>query len=158
MSYQEKKSVVNILSSVVLTGVYALVIYNMYQGGSFDTSNIFRFWALIIVIFIPISVVAKIIIEILFSIGNAIGTEIKNEIKGTDDDHYVDIVDERDKLISLKSSQVSYGVFVFGFLLALVSQLLNMDNNVFFITLVLFGLISDVSSGLMTIRYYRRGV
>ena len=158
MTYHEKRSLVNIFSTVVLTGVYALVIYNKYMNGDFDLSNILRFWAIVILIFIPISIVARIVIMIIFSIGNSIGTAIKNEIKGEDEEPFEDVVDERDKLISLKATRISMAIFVAGFIAALISQLFDTSNHLFFIVIVSFGVLSDVATEIATIRYYRRGV
>jgi hypothetical protein len=158
MSYQVKRSIVNIFSSIVLTGVYAVIIYNKYQVGDFDAYNIFKFWAVVILIFIPLSIVARIIIMIFFRIFNEIGTTIKNEITGNDEEAHEHIRDERDRLIDLKASRVSMVIFISGFLVALLTQLLNMDNHLFFISLIGFGLISDIVSEIKTIQYYNKGV
>lgn len=158
MSYQEKKSITNIISSIVITTVYALIVNSKYQNGDFDTTNIFKFWAMIILIFIGVSVVAKIVSMIVFHIGNEIGVSIKNEITGSDEVAHEDIVDERDKLIVLKTNVVSMYIFIIGFALALVTQLFDVSNHWFFITFVVFGFVADIASEIMTIKYYRKGV
>lgn len=153
MSYQEKKSLTNIISSVVITIIYAIIMYQRYSNGAFDTTNVMKLWAIIILIFIPISIVAKIIIEIMFRITD----NVVSTVKGEEVDEG-DIVDERDRLIGLKATQISMAVFVIGFMLALISQVMNMSNHTFFIILVVFGLLSELASETMTILYYRKGV
>jgi len=153
MSYQESKSLTNILSTIIVTGVYALIVYQRYLNGTVDTTDVFRFWALAILIFIPISVVARIIIMIIFTIANTVVQTAKGE--ELDD---VDFVDERDKMIELKSMRIALMIFALGFILALVTQVTNMNNHMFFITIIIFGVISDIFSEVITIFYYRKGV
>jgi hypothetical protein len=154
MTYNEKKSLTNIISSILITTIYAVVIYQKYLNGTLDDANIFKFWAIIILIFIPISIVARIIIMIIFHIIES----VFQTVKGEEIEDEMDIVDERDKLIQVKSSAISMYVFALGFIVALVTQLFNVSNHVFFIVLIVAGLISDIVSESLIIRYYRRGV
>ncbi len=154
MTYNEKKSVTNIFSSVLITTIYAIIIYQKYLNGALDDSNIFRFWAIIILIFIPISIAARIIIMIIFHIFES----VVQASKGKSIDDEIDIVDERDKFIQMKASATSMYIFIIGFVLALVTQLFDVSNHVFFIVLIAAGLITDLVSELLIIRSYRRGV
>lgn len=153
MSYQESKSLTNILSTIIITGIYAMVVYQRVLEGIANTSDVFRFWALTILIFIPISIVARIIIMIIFSIINAVVQTAKGE--SVED---VEIVDERDKLIELKAMRVSLFVFAIGFILALVTQVTQLSDHMFFITIMSFGVISEIATDTTTIMYYRKGV
>ena len=153
MSYQESKSVTNILATIVVTGIYSLIVYQRYLNGTVDTSDVFKFWAITILIFIPISIVARIIILIIFSIF----TSVVQTAKGEEVEN-LEFVDERDKLIELKVTKISMIVFSLGFILALVTQLGNMSNHVFFITLVVVGVITEIVSELGSIYYYRKGL
>ena len=153
MSYQESKSVTNILATIVVTGIYSLIVYQRYLNGTVDTSDVFKFWAITMLIFIPISIVARIIILIIFSIF----TSVVQTAKGEEVEN-LEFVDERDKLIELKVTKISMIVFSLGFILALVTQLGNMSNHVFFITLVVVGVITEIVSELGSIYYYRKGL
>lgn len=153
MTLQESRSLGNIFSTIFITGIYALVIYQRYLDGAVDTSDVFRFWAIIILIFIPVSIVARIIIMIIFSIVNAVVQTAKGE--EVDDEM---IVDERDKMIELKTMKISLIIFSLGFILALVTQLTDISNHVFFITLIVSGVIAEIASEIITIIYYRKGV
>ncbi|AIO18393.1 hypothetical protein KQ51_00510 [Candidatus Izimaplasma bacterium HR1] len=154
MSYQEKKSLTNIISSIVITSIYAVVMYQKYLNGAFDTTNIFRLWAIIILIFIPISVISRIIIMIIFHILES----VVQTAKGEEVDLEMDIVDERDKLIEMKVSKISMMVFALGFIIALAIQLFDVSNHSFFIIMVISGLITEVLSETLSIIYYRKGV
>lgn len=154
MTYNEKKSVTNIFSSLFITVAYVIVIYQKYLNGLLDDSNIFRFWAIIILIFIPISIIARIIIMIIFHILES----IVQASQGKSIDDEIDIVDERDKFIQMKAYATTMYIFIVGFILALVTQLFDISNHVFFIVLIIAGLITDLVSELLIIRSYKRGV
>lgn len=155
MSYQEKKSVTNIISSVVITTVYAIIMYQRYLNGGLSDSNIFKFWAIIILIFIPISIIARIIIMIIFHILES----VVQAAQGNDIEDVIDeVVDERDKLVQMKANSISMYIFSLGFIVALATQLFEVSNHLFFIVMIAFGLITDVVSESLMIRFYRRGV
>lgn len=153
MTYNEKKSVANIASGIIITLIYGLIMYQRYLNGLLDDSNVIKMWAVVILIFIPISVIARIIIMIVFHIVEAI---VQN-VKGNDIEEEMDIVDERDKLIQMKASSTSMFIFAIGFIIALITQLFDVSNHLFFIVMVIAGLATDVVSEAMMIRYYRRG-
>jgi hypothetical protein len=152
MSYQESKSLTNMLSSILITGIYALIVYQRYLNGMVEITNVFKFWAIIILIFIPVTIIARIVIMIIFTI---IHTAVQTA-RGEEVDN-IDFVDERDKLIELKATKISLIIFTLGFILALVTQVINMSDHLFFITLAIFMVITEIASELLTIIYYRKG-
>ena len=154
MSYQERKSITNIVSTIIITTIYALIMYQKYSAGSLDDSNLFKLWAIIILIFIPISVVARIIILIIYHILES----IVQVAQGNDPEESMDVMDERDKLIEMKSTAISMYIFSLSFVIALITQLFDVSGHVFFITLIIGGFLSDMVSELLKIRFYRRGV
>lgn len=153
MTFQERKSILEMITSIIVLAVYSLVFYLSYENWGFNPDNIFRFWALYFVLLIGVSILSRIIAAIVFAIVNA----IINEIKGEEQDE-LEIVDERDKLIELKSSRNSMFIFIIGVLLAFVSQLFNTSEHLFFIILFAFGLLSDVGSSAFKLCYYRKGI
>lgn len=153
MTYQEKKSVVSIITYIIFMGVYALIVFNKFQNGDFDHLSEMRFWATIILISIPIQVAVKIVIEIVL----AIVSEVASEIKGTEKDH-LDIVDERDRIIELKTMRAEMVFFSLGFMAALGSQMFDLSIHVFFIIIVSVGFLSEIFGESLKIHFYRNGV
>ncbi|XMB67045.1 hypothetical protein RI065_00580 [Mycoplasmatota bacterium zrk1] len=151
MSYQEKRNLFNIVVSSIITVIYFITINTKYQNGAFDTSNMLRFWAVVILIFIPVSVISRIIALILFRIYGA----ITDEVRGEKEDR--DVIDERDKLIELKSNKVAQIIFILGFIGALFTLLFNASVSVFFILMLASGFVGELASNIMQIVYYRRG-
>ena len=64
-------------------------MYQRFQNGNADTSNMVKYWATFIVLLVPISIAARIIITIFFHIG----FEVVNAAKGEESDNS-ELVDE----------------------------------------------------------------
>jgi hypothetical protein len=148
MSYQEKQNIVNILSGLLITIIYAVIVYQRQLQGRFDLTEDFNKWGVLFLIFIGVSVVARIIIQIIFHIINAIATrEVKTPVE-----------DERDKLVKLKGIRNSYYAFTSGFVLSVMGLAIGMPVYWIFVAFVGFGLIAEIVDNGSQIYYYRKGV
>ena len=148
MDNKVKQVIVTVTSMILIFVFYSIYVYNHHIAGDPEIINDFGFWGKMFLILIPVTIVAQIVIHIIFAIINKAVTNEDFETKS----------DERDKLINLKSIQVSHYIFTAGFLLAMVSQVVGMQPYVMFLTLVGTGFISGIVSELAKICYYRRGV
>jgi uncharacterized membrane protein len=148
MSYQEKKSIVNLISSLLISAIYAIIIYQKHVAGQFDLLNDYVAWGKVFLVFIGISAAAKIIINIIFNIINAIATRTED----------LPITDERDKLIELKSGRNAYIVFVIGFALSFASLAIGFSPAEMFICLFAFGALAEIIDSTSQIYHYRKGV
>ncbi len=148
MSYQEKQNIVNIFSGLLVTIIYALMVYQRHQQGQFDLTDDFQTWGFVFLIFISISIVVRIIIQIIFHIINAIATREEN----------VPVEDERDQLIKLKATRNSYYAFTSGFVLSVLGLAAGMPVHWIFIAFVAFGLIAEILDNGSQIYYYRKGI
>jgi len=148
MSYQEKRTVVSLVSTILITVIYSLVMAQRYTATNPYSAEAFHFWGAFLLILIPVSIVARIVIYIVFSIFNTIITKEKEPA----------FTDERDKLIELKAARNSLYTFTAGFLLAMGSLVLDMPPNVMFILLICAGLMADVIGETSNLYFYRRGV
>jgi hypothetical protein len=147
MSYQEKRSLVSLIGTILVLGLYGLYVYHKYQDVILIMNNDFRFWGKAFFILIPVMIVAQIIIQIVFTIINKIVT---NEDMPT-------FSDERDKLIELKAIRISHWVFTLGFLLSMGTQAIGMQPWVMFITLVVSGFLAACTTEIIKIYLYRKG-
>ena len=147
MSYQEKRSLVNLVSTILITALYAAYMMQRYPAGNAYSPEVFRFWGSFFLILIPVSIVARIVIYIIFHIINAVTTREEEP----------PITDERDRLIELKSGQMSLYVFTAGFVLAMVSLVADMPPSVMFIILICAGVVSEMLSDITQFYFYRRG-
>jgi hypothetical protein len=147
MSYHEKRAIVNMSSSVLVTVIYSVYLYIRYLAGGGEFINDPRFWGKAFLIFIAVTIVANIIINIVFTIHYRLTTKEEEP----------SISDERDKLIELKGSRNALIVFSIGMVLSMVTQVLGLPLYVMFITMIYSGLLSSVIDEYTQFYLYRRG-
>ncbi len=146
MLYHEKQNYVNIFSGILITAVFALIVYNKQMAGIIDLTGDFRLWGYLLLIFVGVSVVARIIIQIVFHIINVIITREEDIPKK----------DERDKMIALKATRNAF-YSLSGVLLTLIILLaLGVPINAVFIAFIIGGLITEIVENSSQIYYYRR--
>jgi hypothetical protein len=148
MTYQEKKSIVSLISAIFIFISFCLYMYPHYPEGGLDSSETFRYWGFFILILTLVSIVAHIVISIIFNILFRITTREKEPA----------FADELDKLIDLKANRNSFFVFIIGFVIAMGSLFIEQWSQMMFIILIASGFISDVVGSLSKLYYYRKGV
>lgn len=165
MSYKEKKTIVSLVTGLLILATYCIYTLNKIQLGTAALDDL-KFWATTILIFIGIGFVALIIILIVFHILLSVTIAVKEEIQnGEYDDKKIaktlelDLVeDEMEKLIGLKAMRISFAVVGIGFIAALVSLVLNYSPAVMLnIMFFSFG-IGSMIEGFTQLYFYRRGV
>ena len=148
MCYQEKKTIVSIIGSVVIFGIYFMVVFQQYQEGNFDSAIEYMFWAKALLILIPVQIVAKIVIHIMFTIINSITTK----------DCDPELIDEMDKLIELKAMRNSYISFMLGFLISIGLVLMGKPLSIMFILFAVSMTFGCVIGDISQLYFYRKGV
>lgn len=163
MSYQEKRTLLSIITSVLL-----MVSYSFYAFGKAGMEHIndLQFWAKTILIFIGIGIVALIVLQIVFHILMAISKAIRQKMKEDKVDEeeigrsmrVETAEDEMDKMIEMKSNRYGYTIMGLGFMAGLIAiafgaSAVAMLNILYFSTWT-----GSIIEALMQIRYYRRGV
>lgn len=148
MSYQEKRALVSLFTSIIVTLVYAAVMLQRYPQADAYSPDVFRFWGAFCVILIPVSIIARIVIQVFFSIINTITTGEEEP----------SVVDERDRIVELKAARNALYIFTCGFMLAMAALLFDLPPAVMFVLLIGAGVIADAASELATFYFYRRGV
>ena len=163
MSYQEKRTILSVISGVLLLAAYS--IYAFGKAGMENLDNLV-FWAKTMLIFIGIGIVALIIIQIIFHIALSVGMAVKQKLKDEScDDKEIEksieqemVEDEMGKLIELKANKIGYSFVGFGFLVGLIALVLGASAVVMLNILFFSSGIGNLVEGLVQIRYYRRGV
>lgn len=148
MTFQEKKSIVSLFSAILIFASYCLYMYLRYPEAGLEQAELFRYWGSFVLILTLVSIIAHIIISIIFSIIFRITTNEKEP----------SFEDELDKLINLKAHRNSFFVFIIGFLLAMISLVMEQPPQVMFMSLIVFGFISEVTGAATKLYHYRKGV
>ncbi|WP_046230259.1 hypothetical protein [Paenibacillus algorifonticola] len=148
MTYQEKKSIVSLISTILIFASYCSYKYLQYPVEGLQTMESFRYWGSFILVLTVVSIVAHIVISIIFNIFFRVTTGEKEPT----------FADELDKLIDLKANRISFFIFILGFLLAMGSLAINQPTQAMFVILIASGFISDVIGSATKIYHYRKGV
>ncbi len=178
MSYKEKQTIVSILSGLMLLVIYSFYALSKVQSGVAAPDDM-KFWATAILTFIVIGIVAMIIIQIIFHILLSISIAVKGEVQKeihkkilkheTQNDPCNEqsiektialemVEDEMDKLIELKAMRVGFVIAGTGFVLSLISLVLDYSPAVMLnIAFFSFG-IGSMIEGIIKLFYYKRGI
>ena len=149
MSYQQKNFTVSLVVFSLILGFYLIRLYQFIQGGDFTSSNVFRLWGIVIVLSIVFTILATILTHVGSGIIYAIKTKEEPEIE--------DIQDERDRLIDLRGTRVTYLFSSIGVFLSMLTFVLGQPPLVMFSLLILSGLIAQIIGDISRLVIYRRG-
>ena len=155
MTYNSKRTIIS-----MAVGLALLIAYMVYALGKAapGTDNL-QSWAIAMLVFIGIGLVALIIVQVVFHILVAVGIAAKEgegNVERILDANMVE--DERDKLISLKASRAGYICVALGVMLALAVLALGMAALVALHVLLGALAIGSLLDGAASIYLYERGV
>jgi len=150
MSFQQKNVTVSLVNFALILGYYLLRVLQMIRSGSFTPENIFRVWIIIAVLAVVITIIGTILTHIVSAIIEAIKT-------GNEDPKVEDIQDERDQLIDLKGTRVTYTVSSIGVFLSMLTFAFGQPALVMFSLLIFFGVFAQVIGDISRLVLYRRG-
>jgi len=149
MSFQEKNITVSLVNFILILGFYLISLFLMIQGESFNSTNVFRLWGIIIVIAVVVTIFATIITHIVSAIIQAIKTK--------EEPHIENISDERDKLIDLRGTKVTNFVSSIGSFFSMLTFVFGQPPLVMFTLLIFFGVVAQIIGDIFRLRLYRRG-
>jgi len=149
MSYQEKNITVSLVSHLLIVVYYLVDLFEMQQAGGLVSTKVFSLWAIVIVAIIVVNIVGNILTHILSNILHAIKTGKEEEERF--------IEDERDNLIGLKGSKVSYIAFSIGVLIAMLTFAFGQPPLVMFSLLILSSIVAEIIGDLSQLYLYRKG-
>jgi hypothetical protein len=150
MSFQEKNISVSLVSFTLILGYYLIRVFQLIQSENFNSTHVFRLWGIIIALAVVITIVATS----LTHVGSVIVEAIKT---GEKEPEIEDFVDERDKLIDLRGTKVTYFVSSIGSLLAMLTFVLGQAPLVMFTLLIFFGVVAQILGDISRLVLYRRG-
>ena len=150
MSFKEKNITVTLISFLLILTIFIMGVWRMVQGGGLNSTSLFRLWGLTIVLAIIFTIVATILTHIVSAIIETIRT-------GKEDPQIEDLEDERDQLIDLRGTKITYAVSSIGVFLAMLTFVLGQDSLVMFTLLIFFGLVAQIVGDIARLALYRRG-
>lgn len=165
MSYQEKRTIVSIVTSIIILASYVTYLMSQYKAEKLLTNDI-KSMAGIMLIFIGIGIAANIIIQIVFHILLSIAIAVKETAQNEkcSDLHIERVInvemkeDEMDKLIELKASKTGFIVASIGFIAALLSLVLDYTPMVMINIIFIAFFVGSLLEGCTSLYYYKKGV
>jgi len=150
MSYQEKNITVSLISYILILGFFLANMVQMVQGAGLDQARVFTLWVTVIIATIIVNIVASILTNIVLSIVHAIKTRSNSTERF--------IADERDKLIELKGTRLSYISFSIGVFLSMLTFVFGQPPLVMFSLIIFFSILAELVGGISQLTLYRRGL
>ena len=149
MSFQEKNFAVSLFNFTIILIYYVFRISQMISNGTFYAENVFSLWGVIIIMAVLVTIFATILTHIVSGIIEAIKTKEKPLIK--------DISDERDKLIDLKGTKVTYLIASLGTFISMLTFVFGHPALVMFSLLILFGVLAQIAGDVSRLYLYHKG-
>ena len=150
MSFQQKNVAVSLGNFSLIMAYFLIRMFFLVQNGEFLPGNVFRLWGWTIGLSIIVTILATILTHIVSAIIQAILSGGKEpEIEG--------IEDERDRLIDLKGTRVTYLVYSLGIFLSMLSFVFGQPGLVMFTLLIFFGLAAQIAGDITRLSLYRKG-
>lgn len=150
MSFQQKNVAVSLVSFSLILGFFLIQLFEMIQGGSFISTNIFRLWGIVIILVIFVTIFATILTHIVSAIIEAVKT-------GGENPTIEDIEDERDRLIDLRGTEITYLVYSIAVFISMLTFVLGQPPLVMFTLLIFFGVLAQIVGDTSRLYLYRRG-
>ncbi len=150
MTFQEKNVTASLSVFSLILVFFIGRLIQLTQNGNFDSRHIFTLWGIVI----GLAIIGTISMTILTHIVSAIIEVIQT---GNEEPEIDDFTDERDDLIDLRGTKVTYGITSFGSLIAMLTFVMGQPPLIMFTLLVLSGLIAQIIGDINRLRLYRRG-
>ncbi len=114
MSFKQKNTTVTLVNFSLILGFYLIRVFQLVQNENFNEASVFRLWGVIIVLAVFVTIAATILTHVVSAVVEAVRT-------GEKDPKIEDFEDERDQLIDLKGTKITYTSYSLGAFLAMLT-------------------------------------
>lgn len=149
MSFQQKNIIVTLTNFSLILFIFVFRVVQMLLTDTFTERNVFWLWAIVIALAVLMTIFATIMTHIFSAVLEAILTQAEPEIEG--------LQDERDRIIDLRGTRVTYSVYSLGVFVAMLTYALDQPPLVMFTLLILAGIVGQIAGDIFQLHLYRRG-
>ncbi len=150
MSFKQKNITVTLVNFSLILGFFLIRVFQLVQNENFNEASVFRLWGIVIVLAVFVTIAATILTHIVSAVIEAVRTGEKNpKIK--------DFEDERDQIIDLKGTQITYTFSSLGAFLAMLTFVFSQPPLVMFALLIFFGVLAQIIGDTLRLLLYQRG-
>jgi uncharacterized membrane protein len=150
MSYQQRNVTVALVTHLLIAAYFVINWLTMYTTGGLVDKKVFGLWLTVIIATIAVTIFGTILASIVGAIVHAVKT------RSDKPEQFIE--DERDKLIDLKGTRVSYITFSIGVGLAMLSFVLKQPALIMFSIIILFSLLAEIAGDISKLVRYQKGV
>ena len=150
MSFKQKNITVTLVNFSLILGFYLIRVIQLVQNENFNEASVFRLWGIVIVLAVVVTIAATILTHIVSAIVEAVRTGEKNP-------KIEDFEDERDQLIDLKGTKITYTFSSLGAFLAMLTFVFGQPPLVMFALLIFFGVLAQIIGDTSRLLLYQRG-
>lgn len=150
MTFQQKNVTVTLASFSLLLIFFLLRITQLVRADNFNQSTVIRLWIFVVIFAIGVTVVGMILTH-----GASAALEVIRT--GNDDPEIDDTVDERDQLIDLKGTKLTYTVSSIGSFFAILVFALGYSPLIMVSLLLLFSIAGQIAGDARRLSLYQQG-
>ena len=147
MSYDERKTLATIISTVVYLVMYIIFLVQIFDINNAKFISDMGFWGYVVSFIFISKILWTMVVEIIFDVIHSMVTKEKKP----------SIKDERDIAIELKMLKNAFAFFMFGFLLSMISVASMMPPYIMFTIFGLTFILSEIVGLSSKLYFYRRG-
>lgn len=140
MSFQEKSIWISLVSTILIFGYYFTQAISVFKNPDVHKTNLIGLFVGVIFLVVIIQIISQSILALV---------NRKEAEKGED---------ERDHLIKLKATRMSYFILVFGVWVTGISMLILPSPLVMANIIMFFFILSEIAGFTSQLLHYRRGV
>ena len=149
MTFQQKNVTVTLVSFTLLLIFFLLRVNQLVRTENFNDSSVIRLWIFVVVFAIGVTVLGMILTH---------GVSAAFEVIRTGDDNAEidDVIDERDQLIDLKGTKLTYTITSFGSFFAIMAFALGQSPLVMISLLLFFGIAGQIAGDARRLQLYQQ--
>ncbi len=140
MTFKEKSTWVHLVTTIIIFGFYFSKTFTVFFSSKTVDPNLFNLFISAVILLIIIEIILHIILGILF---------YKQSEKGED---------ERDNLIELKATKVSYFILVLGVWITAASIIKITSPFILANIIMAFFILAEIVGWSIQLFHYRRGI
>jgi len=137
MTFKEKNVLVTLVSFGLIFLFFIIRIFQLLQNDAFVSSKVFQVWGIVVILAVVATIIAMILTHGTLAAFQAI------RAKGTSYE-YDESTDERDTLIDLKGTNITYTVSSIGVFCAMLTYVFSQPPLIMFSLLIFFGLLAQI--------------
>jgi hypothetical protein len=150
MSFKQKNITVTLVNFSLILVFYLIRVVQLLQTENFNEASVFRLWGVIIVLAVVVTIAATVLTHIVSAVIEAVRTDDKHP-------KIEDFEDERDQLIDLKGTKLTYTFASLGTFLAMLTFVFGQPPLVMFTLLIFFGVLAQIVGDARRLLLYQRG-